>query len=220
MCGTTVNPENLPRHLQSVHPKEATGDMVREAKAHEVKVRAPRARAARTLRTLPSWRVPAAVLVIFLVVAGVWWVAAHPPGQYTDTTPVTQMCIGHASFVRHDHASLSITILGSARSIPSDLGTTTPCMRPLHIHPDRPGVIHIESPVPHEFTLGDFFTVWGENGGQPFNQNTIMGQYTDATHEIVMTVNGSPSTAYENYVFPHDTSQNGEPSISISYQTR
>jgi hypothetical protein len=47
-----------------------------------------------------------------------------------------------------------------------------------------------------------------------------MGYYANATHEIVMKVNGVASGAYENYVFPHDTDQNGEPTITISYQAR
>jgi hypothetical protein len=164
--------------------------------------------------------VPAAILVIFLVASGVWWVAAHPPGQYTESTPVTEMCMAHGSLWRHDHATLTISILGAPRTIPDDIGVTPACMRPLHTHADQPNTIHVESPVQHAFTLRDFFTVWGESGGQPFNQNTIMGRYTNATHEIVMTVNGAPSTAYENYAFPLNTDVNGEPTISISYQTR
>ena len=71
-------------------------------------------------------------------------------------------------------------------------------MRPLHTHfPD--GVIHIESPVPHEFTLRDFFTVWA----QPFNSNQILGYTRSPGHPITMTVNGASSSAFESYVFPH-----------------
>jgi hypothetical protein len=117
---------------------------------------------------------------------------------------------------RHDHVLLSITILAAAQPIPDSIGITPQCMRPLHTHVGEPGRIHIESPVSHEFTLGDFFTVWGETGGQPFSQTTIMGNTADATHEIVMTVDGARSADYQNYVCPHGA----VPTVVISYQAR
>ncbi len=215
VCGTPVNPENLPRHLQSVHPRQATSEMVREAKAQEATVREPRVRS-RSLRTLPSWRVPAAILVIFVLIGGVYFVATQSSSPYNSSTPVTEMCMQEGNFARHDHATLTITILGSARTIPDEIGITPSCMRPLHTHVGQPNQIHIESSVPHEFTVGDFFIVWSEKGGQPFSQSQIMGNNADATHEIVMTVDGVVNSAYQNYAFPHGT----EPTISISYQNR
>jgi hypothetical protein len=117
---------------------------------------------------------------------------------------------------RHDHVLLSITILAAAQPIPDSIGITPQCMRPLHTHAGEPGRIHIESPVPHEFTLADFFIVWSETGGRPFNQNTIMGYNTSPTYVIVMTVDGVQSSAYENHVLPHGT----VPTVVISYQAR
>jgi hypothetical protein len=194
--------------------------MVREAKVGEATGRAPGGRS-RRLRTRPSWKVPAAILVVLLVATGVYFVSTQSANPYTPLTPVTEMCIQHsATYARHDHAHISITILGATRQVPDDTGITSRCMRPLHTHKGEPNRIHVESPVPHEFTLRDFFTVWTETGGAPFTQTTIMGYYANATHEIVMKVNGVASDAYENYVFPHDTDRNGEPTITISYQAR
>ena len=217
VCGANVNSENLPRHLQSVHPREATSKMVVEAKRAEAATpRAPKA-VTRSLRTRPSWRVPAAILVILLIIGGVYFVSTQSSSRYDANTPVTQMCMQDSTpLARHDHVQLTITILGSARSIPDNIGITTACMRPLHTHPGEPGRIHIESPVSHEFTLGDFFIVWSESNGYPFSQSTVMGYNADAAYEIVMTVDGVPSSAYQSYVCPHGS----VPTVAISYQAR
>ena len=86
-------------------------------------------------------------------------------------------------------------------------------MRPLHVHDGEPNKIHVESPVAHEFTLGDFFLIWG----QPFSDQQILNKNADATYHIVMTVNGTQSSAYQYYAFPHSA---GEPQIIISYEAR
>ena len=83
-------------------------------------------------------------------------------------------------------------------------------MRPLHTHVGEPGRIHIESPVVHEFTLGDFFLVWG----QTFSSNNILGYTTNSNHRIVMRVDGVVNTEYDSYVLPHGT----EPTVTISYE--
>ncbi len=217
VCGASVNAENLPNHVQSVHPREATPEMVREAKRAESEAsRTPRLRT-RSLRTRPSWGVPAAILVILLVIGGVYFVSTQSASPYNANTPVTAMCMADSTpLARHDHVLLSITILGAPEPIPEEIGITAQCMRPLHIHVGEPGKIHIESPVAHEFTLGDFFTVWGETGGRPFDQGTIAGYNADSTYVIVMTVDGVQSSAYENYVLPHGR----VPTVVISYQAR
>ena len=200
ICGTTVNTENLARHLQSVHPHDATSELILSAEAEGATARAPRAKS-RSLRTRPSWRVPVAVLVIVLVAGGAYVVATNPLG-YNANTPVLEMCINsqHIGFARHDHANLTIIIIGSLYSIPDNVGRTTDCMRPLHTHVSD-GVIHIESPVPHEFSLHDFFLVWG----QPFSQTEILTYSTvNTSHTITMTVNSVPNTEFENFLFPHD----------------
>ena len=76
----------------------------------------------------------------------------------------------------HIHAHLAIFVSGSQRLIPAGVGipggTPTPqpggpfvgggtCLYWLHTH-DQSGVIHIESPAPKLYTLGNFFDVWGQ----------------------------------------------------------
>jgi hypothetical protein len=96
----------------------------------------------------------------------------------------------------HIHAILSIVVNGAQQTIPADTGISPTCMHPIHTHDDT-GQIHIESPVQRDFTLGDFFAVWEKT----FNKDQILDYKADAGHEIVMTVNGSSSDAYENLVF-------------------
>lgn len=96
----------------------------------------------------------------------------------------------------HIHPRLKIIINGQERTIPANIGLSfSSCERVIHTH-DETGEIHIEPNFYQEFTLGDFFSVWGE----PFSKNQILDAKVDDKHEIVMTVNGKPSFEYENLV--------------------
>lgn len=95
----------------------------------------------------------------------------------------------------HIHPYLTIIVNGATQTIPADIGVSLACMHPLHTHDDS-GEIHIESPQARDFTLGDFFAVWGE----PFSATRILGYAADASRTITMTVNGTPADTYENTV--------------------
>ncbi len=101
----------------------------------------------------------------------------------------------------HIHPNLQIFVNGVQQTIPADLGISLTCMHPIHTH-DASGVIHIESPEPRDFTLGDFFAVWNK----PFSKDQILDAKVDATHSIKVTVNGTPVDTYENTVM-HDNDQ-------------
>ena len=84
----------------------------------------------------------------------------------------------------HIHAHLTVFVDGKARSIPYGIGiapprtgTQTPdgyfvtsgsCFTWLHTHASD-GIIHIESPSPKTYTLGDFFDIWH----QPLGPNQV-----------------------------------------------
>ncbi|MBU6500824.1 MAG: hypothetical protein KGJ89_01750 [Patescibacteria group bacterium] len=95
----------------------------------------------------------------------------------------------------HIHPTLTIIANGVKQTIPANIGITADCLRVIHTHDDT-GVIHVESPQAENFTLGDFFAVWGK----VFNQGQVLDYKADAGHEIVMTVDGKPSTEYENLI--------------------
>jgi hypothetical protein len=65
--------------------------------------------------------------------------------------------------VLHIHQHLDIFINGKSMAIPAEIGidTTSGILSPIHTH-DATGIIHVESPVVKNFTLGEFFNgVWG-----------------------------------------------------------
>lgn len=99
--------------------------------------------------------------------------------------------------VYHIHAHLAIYVNGQARSIPEGIGIPGPrqeepsdegpfvvsgkCFYWLHSHtPD--GIIHIESPTPRTYTLGNWFDIWG----QPLSPT----QVGPATGPVIAYVNG------------------------------
>lgn len=109
----------------------------------------------------------------------------------------------------HIHSHLTIIINGENVTIPAGIGLEiSGCERVLHTHDDS-GTIHVEPNSYQPFTLGDFFAVWGK----PFSLYQILDSVSDASHEIVMTVNGAPSNDYENLVL-----QDGQ-NIVIEYRS-
>lgn len=109
---------------------------------------------------------------------------------------VAQECITHTRLGLHIHPHLTIRINGIRRTIPTDIGIPSAnCMRPVHTHDDT-GKLHIEWTSPRDFTLGDFFRIWG----QTFSENQILGYQADATHGITLTVNGKSNQEYERLI--------------------
>lgn len=66
----------------------------------------------------------------------------------------------NASVVQHTHQQLTITIDGKAETVSTDIGLTG-CHRAIHTH-DTTGQIHVEAQDRRDYTLGDFFKVWGK----------------------------------------------------------
>ena len=60
----------------------------------------------------------------------------------------------------HVHAHLNIRIDGELQLIPAGIGILPTCFSWLHTHVDS-GIIHVEAPAERDFTLGEFFDVWG-----------------------------------------------------------
>jgi hypothetical protein len=121
--------------------------------------------------------------------------ATAPSGPTADPHQVVLTCTTDMATQFHIHPQLAILIDGVRQTIPADIGITDGCMHPIHTHDDT-GTIHVESPVQLDFTLADFFTVWGKT----FNQDQVLDSKADATHVITMTVNGKPSTDFENLI--------------------
>ncbi|SEG34196.1 hypothetical protein SAMN05216223_104437 [Actinacidiphila yanglinensis] len=69
--------------------------------------------------------------------------------------------LGQEGQVLHIHSHLDVYVDGKAVTVPALVGIDESAQQisPLHTH-DTSGVVHIESPVKRDFTLGEFMTEW------------------------------------------------------------
>ena len=89
----------------------------------------------------------------------------------------------------HIHQHLDILINGKPVTVPSGIGIN-PIARfisPLHTH-DVSGVMHVESDVKRDFTLGQFFDVWGVR----FSKSCIGAYCAKGADRLRVFVNGKP----------------------------
>ncbi|WP_181442560.1 hypothetical protein [Streptomyces tateyamensis] len=99
--------------------------------------------------------------------------------------------LGAEGTVEHSHAHLDVYLDGKPVAVPALIGIDEGAQRvsPLHTH-DTSGVIHIESPVKADFTLGQFLTEWQVS----VSADHIGNASTDATHTLTAYLNGKPVT--------------------------
>ncbi|MFD9128645.1 hypothetical protein [Kitasatospora sp. NPDC059571] len=91
----------------------------------------------------------------------------------------------------HIHAHLDVIADGKAVEVPPLVGIDEPAQQisPLHTH-DTTGVVHIESPVQANFTLGQFMTEWQVS----LSADHLGGLKTDADHTLTAYVDGKAVT--------------------------
>ncbi len=158
-----------------------------------------------------------AVLVLAVIVGVVIWNGNKPkavveqskyPGLMTTTdtrewnTPNTQDLgqrlkdmnlppLGPESVQSHIHQELLIFVNGKQVPVPAYIGIDQASgqFSEIHVHATD-GVIHDESPVPRNFTLGNFFGVWGLN----FTKDGIGGYKDGDGKSLRVYVNGNQYT--------------------------
>jgi len=93
--------------------------------------------------------------------------------------------------VEHIHVHLDVLADGKPVAVPANIGIDAARrgISPLHTHDDS-GVIHIESPVKREFSLGEFFTEWGVS----LSADNIGGLRATDGKTVRVYVNGQPRT--------------------------
>ncbi|GAA1935973.1 hypothetical protein [Kitasatospora viridis] len=91
--------------------------------------------------------------------------------------------------VEHIHAHLDVYVAGTQVTVPALIGIDESAQRisPLHTH-DTSGVIHIESPVQTDFTLGQFMTEWQVS----LSADHLGGNTAGGDHTLTAYVNGKP----------------------------
>ncbi|HEY0694753.1 MAG TPA: hypothetical protein VGD71_37675 [Kribbella sp.] len=97
--------------------------------------------------------------------------------------------LGQEMMAVHYHAHLDVIVDGQHITVPAQLGIDNirRAISPLHTH-DTTGIVHIESAKDIPFTLGQFFTEWG----QPLTTQQV-GPKTVSSGEVLRVYrNGAP----------------------------
>jgi hypothetical protein len=91
--------------------------------------------------------------------------------------------------VQHTHQHLDLFVDGQRAGVPADIGINRVAafLAPIHTH-DTSGIIHVESPVVRDFTLGEFFDVWGVR----FDSHCVGGTCDGGGRVLSVYVNGQP----------------------------
>jgi hypothetical protein len=95
--------------------------------------------------------------------------------------------LGAEGQVLHIHSHLDVYVDGRPVTVPAEIGIdlTRQQISPLHTH-DTSGVVHIESPVKADFTLGQFMTEWSV----PLSKDGIGTYKAGGGKELHVYVNG------------------------------
>ncbi|TAM53288.1 MAG: hypothetical protein EPN57_11010 [Paraburkholderia sp.] len=95
------------------------------------------------------------------VVGTAFWPDGNTPSGGTGADVDGLTCAPGMSVNYHVHAHLGIINNGKWLALPKNIGILSSCDYEMHTH-DQTGIIHIEAPSVKNFTLGDFFDIWGE----------------------------------------------------------
>lgn len=99
--------------------------------------------------------------------------------------------LGAEGQVLHIHSHLDVFVDGTKVTVPAEIGIDVPKQQisPLHTH-DTTGVVHIESPVKADFTLGQFMTEWNV----PISKDAVGTFKVGGGKELHVYVNGKERT--------------------------
>jgi hypothetical protein len=132
------------------------------------------------------------------------------PGMQTGPAPWTEgldqlrtrldliglQALPQEAVAQHIHQHLDLWIDGKKQVVPADIGIDqiNQFITELHVHEGEEGTIHVESPDQRDFTLGEFFAVWGVK----LTKNCIGMYCATEAKPIKWYVNGKPVTDPEN----------------------
>jgi hypothetical protein len=140
---------------------------------------------------VPLLPIVVGLILVGLTIAMVVWIIYLGRPQPTTTPTVAGIPCDHLERKQvHYHAALQIMYNGQVTNLPGNTGIqldssgNVTCYYWLHVHPQNPNVIHIESPASQTFTVGQFFSVWNQ-----YSQANGLGpRKLDATHVATFTV--------------------------------
>ncbi len=120
----------------------------------------------------------AGVILLLLIVGGLAYAATHSKSQASGTTPTAAptsqslapavdgiQCGAMEALAYHIHQHIALYDHGKYVPLPYGIGmpggaATPVCFYWIHVHPQTPNIIHVESPIHKTFNLGDFFDIW------------------------------------------------------------
>jgi len=156
------------------------------------------------------------VFILIIILGVVYWIfvsmgrrVGNQVSQSLTNREVALKCTTDMATKFHIHPNIEIMVNGKQQELSSNIGIRLNCMNSLHTH-DKTGLIHVESSEKRDFTLSDFFAVWGKT----YNQNQILDYQTDAGNIIRQTVNGQEVKDYENTVL------NDKDRVTIFYENK
>ena len=123
-------------------------------------------------------------------------------GQATDAMDDNLMidgieCVKAEQFAFHIHTKLNITINNGSYPIPAGIGIIpNNCIYWLHTH-DNSGIIHVESPVEKEFTVGQFLHIWNKFNSSDTEVQHITNNNINGT--VVAYINGTQMNNNTDY---------------------
>lgn len=149
-----------------------------------------------------------AVALIAIVVGAV--IALRPPPNVVPLPDYLGHCVV-GNLVYHSHPNVTITINGANVPLANNTYDQS-CQQPLHTH-DATGVIHVETDDNRNYTLNDWFLLWGHSANNLyytyFNSSQIFSYKVTSGHHLTMTVDGLNDTSFQNHIFPRNASPNG-----------
>jgi hypothetical protein len=214
--------------------KQVTRQQQRQEKRREEQRRREeeRLRAAKAKRKFTVGAIIGSVLVLTIAISAYFFFIApgsNAQGQTSaSSTPVNTLdppvgnipCDQGEQTAVHYHAHLTLYMNGSQVQLPAQVGIASngSCFYWLHTH-DTTGVIHIESPSNRDFTLGNFFQIWGEQFPQlnyPLQLDSGNGwqvyvdgkPYTGDFHKLVLKSHMAITLAYQSPGVQPDASYN------------
>jgi hypothetical protein len=130
-----------------------------------------------------------AVIAVVVVASRRAQPAAMTGGETTSLAEQAVGCSQMEQLTYHVHAHLALFDQGQPVPVAANVGILPTCISWLHTHA-ADGILHIEAPAPHVYTLGQFFRVWG----QPLDATHLLNRTADGEHEIRAYVGGEAYT--------------------------
>jgi hypothetical protein len=111
----------------------------------------------------------------------------------------------------HEHADVQIFVHGTREPVPTDIGidASKGTIQSIHTHDDT-GLVHLESSQSREFTLGEFFGVWGVR----FTPSCLGAYCNEGNNRLQVFVDGDEVTGS-----PQDVQLNDQTVIVVTYGT-